>query len=436
MNPMSSGKDEKRLIDFVTSLPPNVNPWNAVAIYLQNETKPVLLPKWARIVMAVIMLGYFVMFLQCLHLIYIRLVTKTFRIFSATSLGILKIDIPNLTCLIYFVFTLLALTDLTLQQLIDAAYLPHMMGKLTLFSTKLAILLAGSWGFIWVCICQCILTLWEEKWSKEVQSRKRFSIPTFWRQFLSVVFLLIAIWPIVGVFITYYLADVQFQKLLKLETSILSHLRFQASTHDSTNYRPMDLMLDLIPARQLVVYRDRIAQLFRLGIIFGLSGLTFLGIIYLPVLIISLGSLRRRTTEATFTAATLTEDQYEQFGRIRARLKEEHRAVTTHAAFVYLFTIMFIPVMSWQLTYKDSTFLRDKKWLIVTQIGLHGPFAIGGNCIEFILNRQARRLLSTYRANNVACRPTGVGPTEMIPTREFKSNSTNSLDSDSCNSTS
>lgn len=403
---MSTGKEEQELIGFITKIPSNENPWIVVAIHLQNQTDPVLLPKSVRIGLSFIMFGYFVMFLQSLHLIYVRLITKTFRIFSVTSLGILKIDIPNLTCLIYFFFTLLTIADLTLQQLIDAGHLPQMMGKLTLFSTKLAILLAGSWGFIWVCICQCISTLWDETWSEEVQHRTKWSLPAPYRKLLSSFFVLIAIWPIVGVFIVFYLADLQLQKLLHLRASILSNLYLQARTHDSTNYKPVELILSLMPARQLVVYRDRMAQLFRLGIMFGLCDLAFLGIIYLPVLIISLGSLRRRTAEASFTAATRTEDQYDQFVRIHARLKEEHRAVITHAVFVYLFTIMFIPVMSWQLSYKGSSFLRDKTWLIVTQIGLHGPFSIGGNCIEFVMNRQARRLLLSYRAENLACRQT------------------------------
>ncbi|EGG06648.1 uncharacterized protein MELLADRAFT_106614 [Melampsora larici-populina 98AG31] len=273
------------------------------------------------------------------------------------------------------------MADLTLQQLIDSGHSPQMMGKLTLFATKLAILLAGAWVHL------------------------------------------------VGIFVVFYLADVQVQNLLHLRVSILSDLNLQARTYDSTNYRPMDILLSLMRARQLVVYRvrswyivsslDRIARLFRLGILLGLCDLAFLGIIYLPALIISLGSLRRRAAEATFAAAIPTEDQDEHFARIEARLKEEYIAVIAHSAFVYLFAIMFIPVMSWQLTYRDPTFLRNKTWLTVTQIGLHGPFAIGGNCIEFVMNRQASRLLLKHRAENIACRYTSTkgSSMELMPAR-------------------
>ncbi|EGF99121.1 uncharacterized protein MELLADRAFT_112974 [Melampsora larici-populina 98AG31] len=51
--------EEQKMLDFVATIPHNVNPYFAVATYLEREAKPVVLPPWVQIVMGVIIGGYF-----------------------------------------------------------------------------------------------------------------------------------------------------------------------------------------------------------------------------------------------------------------------------------------------------------------------------------------------------------------------------------------
>ncbi|KAG0147727.1 hypothetical protein CROQUDRAFT_670321 [Cronartium quercuum f. sp. fusiforme G11] len=361
---MTAQSDEQKMIAFIMKLPPTANPYNSIAGYLVRETAPLLLPIWARIVMAVIMAGYVIMFLQSLHLIYIRIVTKTFRFHSFTRLGIVKIDVPNLTCFIYFLYSLLALADLTFQQLMDAKLVSGRQ-KLTLFGSKFSILLAGSWAYIWVCFCQCVSTLWDESWNHSIQ-RPRLSAPLRWS--LNMGFVVASFWAVPILILTFLQANSEFEKLRHTLNIILSDLHHQATTYNGTGYNRMELLLRLQPASMLGVYRDRLALWIRRGIIVGLVDLIILGIIYAPLLIVSIGALRRRTAQCTFTAATGTAEESLQFQKIEARLRVEQQTIVMHAYTAYALTVIFVPVMAWQLSYKGSTFLKSETCLIITQI--------------------------------------------------------------------
>lgn len=390
------------MVAFVMQIPPNMNPYYAAATYLDQETKAVLLPKWARILLAVIAGGYVVMFLQCLHLLYIRIITKTFSFYSFTRLNILKIDVPNMTGLVYLFYTSMVLADLTFQQLIDAGYVSD-RHKLPLFGIKFAVVLAGSWAFLWVCFCQCLTSLWDKSWCSVSPQKRTSALPTPLRWMLNGLFICLSLWSLPAFFVTFIGAEQERQKLRELARAITSDLRLHGKTANVTNYRRMDLLLRLIPAKQLTIHRDRMAHWLRLGITAALVDLIVLCVIYVPLLVISIRAIRKKTRECTFSMATCTAEQSVRFRKIERRLKEDHRTLVHHAIMVYISTSIFIPVVVLQLSYKGPTFVQNEKWLILTQIGLHGPFAITGNIVEWVLNKQARRTLRIHREVKQAC---------------------------------
>ncbi|KAH9808323.1 hypothetical protein DFH28DRAFT_997811, partial [Melampsora americana] len=394
--------EEQKILKFVRAIPHNVNPYFAAANYLEREAKPVVLPPWVQIVMGVIMGGYFIMLLQCLYLFYIRIVTGTFKFYSFTRLNLVKIDVPNLTCLGHFCYCLLVIADLIFQQLINAGLVSD-HNKLPLFGIKFGVILSGSWSFIWVCFCQVVTSFWDKSWCSVSPQARTTSLPRPLRWFLNVVFICLALWFIPALFVIFINAESELKKLRAVLKAITSDLRTQGKLANMANYRQMDLLVRLIPARDIVAHRDRMARWFRLGMMIGIIDLLVLCLVYAPLLVISLGTIRKKTSECTFAMATCTAERSVQFKRIERRLADEHRTLLHHALTAYGSTLAFVPVIAWQLSYKGTTFLQNKNWLIVTQIGMHGPFAIGGNIIGFLINQQARRLLKTHRAVKDAC---------------------------------
>lgn len=294
------------------------------------------------------------------------------------------------------------LADLTFQQLINAGLVAD-HGKLPLFGIKFVVILAGSWAFIWVCFCQCVTSLWDKSWCAVSPQHITAVLPRPLRWFLNTVFMCLALWFIPAICVIFFRAESDLNKLRAVLKAITSDLRAQGKTANMVNYRRMDLLLRLVPARQLVVYRDRMAREFRAGMMIGLIDLIVLCLIYAPLLVISIGAIRKKTNECTFAIASCTAERSMQFKRIERRLAKEHRTLLNHALAAYGSTIIFIPVIAWQLSYKGTTFMQNRNWLILTQIGMHGPFAIGGNIIGYLLNQQAKRLLKTHRAITDAC---------------------------------
>ncbi|EGF99122.1 uncharacterized protein MELLADRAFT_112973 [Melampsora larici-populina 98AG31] len=261
-------------------------------------------------------------------------------------------------------------------------------------------------------------------------------------------FMCLALWFIPALIVIFISAESELEELRAVLKAITSDLRHQGAMANMENYRRMDLLVRLIPARQLVVHRDRMARLFRLSMMIGITDLSVLSLIYGPLLAISIGTIRKKTSECTFAIATCTAERSIQFKRIERRLAKEHQTLLQHALAAYGSTLIFIPVIAWQLSYKGTTFMQNKKWLILTQIvslsgtgllsavGIHTDNSLlPGNArsfrhwrehvessfsrnraiidckltsnmissIGFLLNQQAKRLLETHRAVTEAC---------------------------------
>jgi len=139
------------------------------------------------------------------------------------------------------------------------------------------------------------------------------------------------------------------------------------------------------------------ARYLRTALIIGLANLLLLCLLYAPLLKNSVESIDRRTVECTFAVEISPFDQSGQFAHIKHRVRQEYWTSFIHGLAVYITALALVPILIWQVSFPGPAYMRSRTWLTVTQIGMHGPFAISGNAIELLLNLQARRLLDLYR---------------------------------------
>lgn len=396
--------EETTLIDRILSIPKSQNPYLTASAYLKDAVATPKLDAWARHLLIACLFAYFIMYLQCFHLIYIRVRTKTFRLFQTTELGLIRLDVPNVSGLVYFLFCPLVIADLILQLEYENGR-RDLGGRIALLGCKFLVLLTCSWSFLWVCACQCIHSMWGESasWSRAVQSRRRVRFPPILRWTLNISFVMASLAPVPSMVWSLHRNDLSYERSKEITKNMINALHSAAPSYDPKTYTPVQVLTFLMPATELVGIRDDIAVGFRVAIITALIDLCLLSILYAPLIYATLKVIRKRSRELRFTFATATADKADRIANIKARLEEEHKAIVHHAWSAYITTVSFIPILAWLTSYRDASFVQNKQWNTILQIGLHAPFAISGNVIELILNLQARRMLKLYREREKMC---------------------------------
>ncbi|KAG0142240.1 hypothetical protein CROQUDRAFT_109980 [Cronartium quercuum f. sp. fusiforme G11] len=266
-----------------------------------------------------------------------------------------------------------------------------MTNKVPLFGCKFLVLLTGSWCFLWVCACQCAATMWGESWSVAVQKRRRLRLPPALRWTLNLLFVVLALSPIPLLIWTFEMANRDYAGLKQVQHTVVRALNQAAPGYDPVAYSPMKVLTMLIPAKKMVQYKNDMAYRVRFGIWVGLVDLCLLSTLYIPILIISLREIRKRTREVEFTLTAATGEQCTRLLNIQSRLAQERRTLLQHALAIYFTTNMFIPALAWQIWIARGDFLKNQRWHTGTQLGMHLPFIVSGNIIVVILNLQARR---------------------------------------------
>ncbi|KAI8458777.1 hypothetical protein BY996DRAFT_6410658 [Phakopsora pachyrhizi] len=277
--------------------------------------------------------------------------------------------------LTYFIYPPLVLADLLLQHKIDNGE-RDLTNKIPLFGGKFLVIISAAWGFLWVCACQCVSIFFDEKWSSAPQERNRaHRLPRYVIITMNTLFVVVMTW------------------IIPVELALLCK-----------SNREYDKI------REILRHVAKMVHYFRTGFMIGLVDLLILSIVCAPLLKTATRAIRKRRAECTFALAGCSSGQAEQLCEMKIQVKHEYWTLFVHGMALYLTTIAFIPVMVWQLFVSGTSFMRTTNWITVTQLGMHGPYAITGNFflilmllktsiferIVFALNLQARRLLMTH----------------------------------------
>ncbi|MBW0532839.1 hypothetical protein O181_072554 [Austropuccinia psidii MF-1] len=375
--------DEINLLEFLSKISPNQNPYIQVMHYLENLSTPPSLPHWAQITLKFIIACHVLMWLQSWYLLYVRLRTGVFRLITITRLGLWRLDVPNMSGLAYFLYPPLVIADLTLQQKIDHGK-RDMTDRIPLF---------GS--FLWVCLCQCISAYWDKRQSALSKRTQRQKLPAY--VIIPLNFLFIAILSWVIPFVVYLLcqSNYEYKQTRQLINQILMSLKDLSLTYNPQNFQSSTLLITLEPARQVLTHEKKMATFLRTALMIGLGDLIVLCLLYAPLLRKSFSTIQKQTEDFAFEGPNSNE-QSKKLAHIKHRARQEYMTLLIHGLIVYLTALTFIPILIWQTSLRGFSFMRSQKWATITQIGMHGPFAITGNVIVFLLNLQARRLLDSY----------------------------------------
>ncbi|EGF98340.1 uncharacterized protein MELLADRAFT_113638 [Melampsora larici-populina 98AG31] len=170
-----------------------------------------------------------------------------------------------------------------------------------------------------------------------------------------------------------------FKEIKRICEAVADTLESTAPNYNSTSYSPVQLLNILNPAKALAPLRNDIGVHSRIVLTTGLIDLCLLASLYLPLLLVTLRDIRRRTEDLFHSFPNTDDPEAAELVKIHKRLKQEHVSLVAYAFAAYFSTMMFIPTLAWALSYPGLNFVQDKNWLLGLQIGMHGPFAISGN---------------------------------------------------------
>ncbi|KAA1089020.1 hypothetical protein PGT21_004309 [Puccinia graminis f. sp. tritici] len=326
--------DEMRLINFISSIPQDVNPYEATIGYLEVATTPPTLPHWARLTLRFFIGCYALMWLQSFYLLYVRFKTRTFRVITVTRLGLWRVDVPNMSGLAYFLYPPLVIADLTLQQKIDE-------GERDLTN----------------------------KWPEATRHGRTVPLPRYVVITMNTLFVCVLTWIIPCVIILTTQSNEEYKIIRRILGEILAVLEDYRSKYDPNTYQSSRLIAALLPAREILLHEKNMARYLRTALIIGLSNLLLLCLLYAPLLKNSIGAIQRRTEECTFAVAISPFDQSgAQFAHIKHRVRQEYWTSFIHGLAVYMTALALVPILIWQVSFPGPAYMRSQAWLTVTQI--------------------------------------------------------------------
>ncbi|EGG07302.1 uncharacterized protein MELLADRAFT_77572 [Melampsora larici-populina 98AG31] len=122
---------------------------------------------------------------------------------------------------------------------------------------------------------------------------------------------------------------------------------------------------------------------------------------YFPLFNFSLRGLykRRLAGEGLESIPGLSaEDHEEKLISAREINRKKRNMLVYHALLSVVGILVHLPILGWQVGYIKDASLRYKDWLLVTKLGLHGPFVIAGNITMLVHNLHSGLLLSNQKS--------------------------------------
>lgn len=387
--------EEKKIVDFVFNLPPNVNPYAAVAQRMKELMVPPRLSTGATIAQRLTIVFLLILFIQSVHLVYARIRAGAFKLCSFTRLGLYHVDIATTTGLMWAIYSLLAIVDFTVLDFVNFGK-RDLSGELVLFGCKYIPVLANAWFYLWVCAGQCASLVCESGLGEASGTGKRLHpvIRVAMNGSLLVAFFL----PTPSVIYYYATVNAEYDMAKSILQGVLHSLATKAANATPQNYNRVELLAMLIPARNMLPHGKKIAALVRRGIMVYLAEIAVLGTLYLPLLVFCLSRMYGRSvSQKHLSQGALDGDESDAISNMSRKIREQRSRIIRHATITYVSIFLHVPVIIAQLSYKGDRFLQDKSWMTLTRVGLGLPFSVVGNMMSFILNVRARNQLIEVR---------------------------------------
>ncbi|KAG0145959.1 hypothetical protein CROQUDRAFT_107488 [Cronartium quercuum f. sp. fusiforme G11] len=413
--------EELELINFVLHIPPDVNPYLAVAERMKASIDLPPQPPWTTIPQRFAMLFFMLLLVQAILVIDARTKVKAFKPLTFGSLGLVRLDISSMTAVAYGLYAPLVISDLILEEFMKAG-LRDMSGEIMLFGCKFLVILYVEWGtclvqmrmleiscaysltftfikgFMWACICQCAVLIYESPMAPQENIGRGMS--PIVRRGLNALFVSIILVPMSLVVYCYGTVNNEYEKAKSILYGVIQKLYTEANGFKAETYSRINLLMLLIPARDMAPHIDQIARFTRYGIVVYLVTLCFFVLTYIPLLSFSLSRLYARSVSQKDLrlAAGPEGNLNNKFAAASQKIRLQRRRLVLLALATLATTALHVPVLIAQLSFKGNRFMIDQKWILLTRVGLHLPFSILGNIILGIIHIHARQQVADMQA--------------------------------------
>ncbi|KAI7950313.1 hypothetical protein MJO29_008987 [Puccinia striiformis f. sp. tritici] len=132
------------LVDFVRNLPLSVNPYEATAEKIKQETRIAEPALWGLILRRITAFNFFVLCGQAIAVLWLRKKANKLHFFRRNKLGLIHVEMLNELVLLMFLFSLLAFIDLITQELAEKDVI-RFSSKLVLQICKFPFSAVVSW---------------------------------------------------------------------------------------------------------------------------------------------------------------------------------------------------------------------------------------------------------------------------------------------------
>ncbi|KAH9812526.1 hypothetical protein DFH28DRAFT_930953 [Melampsora americana] len=366
------------LIAFISTIPPNVDPFMATSKWLA-ETQSVAASLWPFMTHPLWLSRFTV-------LIFLRVSNGRFSIGSVTRLTI--------ACM-------------TLQLTVQDGHDTYAQ-ILALYGSKFITLYLSAWVFCWACACQCALASLERPWYESLHraasSSRSPKRPDIIRWMINVLVPGVAVSSTAVIIWSSVMGQLTYQRLQKTLRAVQASLNVASERFDPKTYQISNLIEALKPGQKIptILVRQDLTCCFShktlrapksLNFWYRLSGqiwLTFLLIflaIYTPLLLATPRAMRQQVA-ANFKPNTTTptpiiegRKKRRQFSwrRPMGKTNIEYAILLAMGWFVELAALSYLPMIIWQLRFKSLDYLKSEAFVIVANIGAHGFVSITSN---------------------------------------------------------
>ncbi|WAR59500.1 hypothetical protein PtB15_11B140 [Puccinia triticina] len=359
------------LVDFVTSLPPSVNPYEATAEKVKQETKMAQPVLWGLVLRRITTFLFFTFFCQAVVVLILRKKAKQLKFFRYNKLGLIHVEVLNEMVLLMLIFSLLAWIDLITQEFVEL--------RLVRFSRKIVL---HTCKFPVAAIVCCVLMDLRHRNSAEPQLIGSASASRSFNQtFASAAFCL-----------KRFTGDRDCRTWRKIVVALLQN----APSYRPETYNYLSVVEILKPMETVSDNIKRLTYLTRFMLLLYLVQHSLIAVFYLPTWVIVLRGLRKQTVPEQLQggASLQISSHVSNTDKVRKRLMK-------HAFLIYFQEILYCPPLVYMLcapTPKVSHF-NDPTFVLVEQVFNHGPTALIGNVIMAFLIQNA--LYSAKKATDV-----------------------------------
>ncbi|KAH9809415.1 hypothetical protein DFH28DRAFT_1225509 [Melampsora americana] len=367
------------LLHLLVGMPSDVNPFLVIANALEASLKPGIMPPWAQWLNRCILIGFFLMWIQASRLLYIRIQTNSIHSFRFNQLGLLRIDVLSLYVVGLWVYSM---PDMILHEAIMSGLRNH-SGEIILFVRSRS-LQACSFisGLLWVCVVQATLLVLESSGDKK-------QLPRIVRWTMNAMFLTLCLAPIPAVIATYAQAEIAYSSILRIGNPVILLLREAAVSYSPEKDSLYQISQILVFARPATYQLNLFVRAIRRGMLIYVSVLGFVTVFYIPLLIVSLRVLFQHhipnDSHACSSRMPFSKVLRSPTKHVQAIVKMR-KMVVYHSVFTLSSIFTHSPVLIWRLFNTKTDFLRNQTWILVTRLGLHGPFVIAANLILLAQN--------------------------------------------------